>query len=49
MGFEQQERGSNLGFSRSAPQPQHVGVRLDPKGKPSPKPAPKRPPEQRSF
>ncbi|HEX4198146.1 MAG TPA: hypothetical protein VHZ26_11955 [Caulobacteraceae bacterium] len=49
MGFEHQEPSTNLGFCRTLPRPQQIGVRLKPEEKQPEAPAPKRPPEGRSF
>jgi hypothetical protein len=49
MAFEQQEPLANLGFSRQAPQPQQVGVRLKPKDKKTETPGSQRPPQRRGF
>lgn len=49
MGFEHQEPSTNLGFCRSLPRPQQIGVRLKPQEKTTEEQAPKREPEQRGF
>jgi hypothetical protein len=49
MPFEQQEPAANSGFTRSLPQQQQSGVRLDPNAKKPQKPWAKRPPERRAV
>lgn len=46
-GFEHQEAITNFAFSRTASQPQQVGVRLKPKDDPKPEPAPPERPNAR--
>jgi hypothetical protein len=46
-GFDQQEPLTTNAFTRSAPCPRHVGVKLPPEEK-TPA-APQRPPERKSF
>lgn len=48
-GFEHQELSTDRAFSRSAPRPQQVGVRLPREAKDQPAPAPQRPAERRTF